>query len=101
VVVMGWDGMGWDGTGLAERCLCAPCLRGLSEGEGTGGQAAGQSQDARWFYEFAWTGVDVDVVSACLGRLRPLPILLVISLGLMGEGGIGCGQGLMVESKRG
>jgi hypothetical protein len=85
---------------VAKRCLVAPCLRGLSEGEGTGGQAAGQSQDERWFYEFAWTGVDVGVVSACLGWSRPLPILLVISLGLMGDDRIGYGESLMVGSKR-
>lgn len=75
----------------------APCL---SEGEGTGCQAAGQSQDERRIYEFAWTSVGVGVVSACLGWSRPLPILLVISLGLMGDDGIGCGESLMVGSKR-
>jgi len=40
------------------------------------------------------------VVSACLGWLRALPILLVISLGLMGEEGIGCGESLMAGCKR-
>lgn len=32
------------------------------------------------------------------GMVAPLPILLVISLGLMGDDGIGYGQSLMVGS---
>jgi len=74
-----------DGTGVAKRCLVAPCLRGLREDEGASGLAAGQGQDERWIYGFAWTGVGVCVVSACLGWSRPLPILLVIRLGFDGR----------------
>jgi hypothetical protein len=75
---------------LAGRCLIAPCLRRLSECEGTGGG----------FMVSRGRAFGVGVVSACLGRSRRLPILLVISLSLMEGDGIGRGEGLMVGSKR-
>jgi hypothetical protein len=65
-----------------------------------GARRSGRARTKGGFMVSRGRAFGAGVVSACLGRCRPLPILLVISLGLVGEEGSGCGESLMVGSKR-
>jgi hypothetical protein len=66
--------------------LVAACLRGLSEGEGTGCQAVGQSQDERRFYGFAWTSVWCGCRQRVFGTMPTVANIACDKLGFGGRG---------------